>query len=209
MSDLEQNILQPYGENEFTFDQNTVPFDFDGKRLLWLTYKDGDIRELNQFVFDQNKVELINRFKKGEGMISHVKYLKTNNPERKIGKYIFWVLNTNSICRFNIEEKKYEIVASVPDSILCMNVTMNTIKSKEREYLEKMKLQQLGDVVEDLNEVQEECTITCIDESENLHIIKLSENSKNKETFNLKTDCKMDDDLKQKDLFGMGYPYFI
>lgn len=142
-------------------------------------------------------------------MISHVKYLKTNNPERKIGKYIFWVLNTNSICRFNIEEKKYEIVATVPDSILCMHVTMNTIKSKEREYLEKMKLQQLGDVVEDLNEVQEVCTIVCIDESENLHIIKLSEDSKDKETFNLKKDCKLDDALKQKDLFGMGYPYFI
>jgi hypothetical protein len=40
MSDLELNELKPFGEGELEFNQNTVPFDFDGHRLMWLTYKD-------------------------------------------------------------------------------------------------------------------------------------------------------------------------
>ena len=39
MSNLEESELKPYGEGELEFNQNTVPFDFDGKRLMWLTYK--------------------------------------------------------------------------------------------------------------------------------------------------------------------------
>lgn len=36
LSNLETNILENYGEGEIEFTQNTVPFDFDGKRLLYL-----------------------------------------------------------------------------------------------------------------------------------------------------------------------------
>jgi hypothetical protein len=46
MSDLELNELKPFGEGELEFNQNTVPFDFDGHRLMWLTYKDKNCREL-------------------------------------------------------------------------------------------------------------------------------------------------------------------
>lgn len=34
LSNLESNILENFGENELEFTQNTVPFDFDGQRLL-------------------------------------------------------------------------------------------------------------------------------------------------------------------------------
>lgn len=52
LSNLEMNELTPFGEGEFEFNQNSVPFDFDGQRLLWMTYVDGgnDTREL--FFFD-------------------------------------------------------------------------------------------------------------------------------------------------------------
>lgn len=36
MSNLDSNILENYGENDVEFTQNTVPFDFDGARLLYL-----------------------------------------------------------------------------------------------------------------------------------------------------------------------------
>ena len=52
MSDLEQNSLQHFGEGEISFNQNTVPFDFDGQRLLWLKYLDKDNRELYIYQFD-------------------------------------------------------------------------------------------------------------------------------------------------------------
>ena len=46
------NELTPYGEGEFEFNQNTVPFDFDGQRLLWMTYSTAgaDVRDL--FFYD-------------------------------------------------------------------------------------------------------------------------------------------------------------
>lgn len=52
LSNLEMNELTPYGEGEFEFNQNTVPFDFDGQRLLWMTYSTSgmDVRDL--FFYD-------------------------------------------------------------------------------------------------------------------------------------------------------------
>lgn len=35
LSNLESNVLENFGENEIEFTQNTVPFDFDGHRLLY------------------------------------------------------------------------------------------------------------------------------------------------------------------------------
>ena len=32
-----------------------MPFDFDGRRLLWMTYLENDIRQLNIFDFDEKK----------------------------------------------------------------------------------------------------------------------------------------------------------
>ena len=46
-------MLQPFGEGELEFNQNTVPFDFDGKRLLWLKYLDKDIREIYIYHFNE------------------------------------------------------------------------------------------------------------------------------------------------------------
>ena len=34
MSNLETNILENFGEGDVEFTQNSVPFDFDGLRLL-------------------------------------------------------------------------------------------------------------------------------------------------------------------------------
>ena len=35
LSNLDTNILENYGENQLHFTQNSVPFDFDGHRLLY------------------------------------------------------------------------------------------------------------------------------------------------------------------------------
>ena len=53
ISNLEMNELTPFGEGKIEFDQNSVPFDFDGQRLMWMNYIDGgdDKRELNFYDF--------------------------------------------------------------------------------------------------------------------------------------------------------------
>ena len=92
MSNLEMSELKPYGEGELEFNQNTVPFDFDGKRLMWLTYKDRQIRELNLYHFEDCKTEMIHKFTVSDGMVSNLKFLKTDNGS---GKYLFYVKDTN------------------------------------------------------------------------------------------------------------------
>jgi len=44
LSNLDTNILENYGEGEIAFTQNTVPFDFDGNRLMWMQYNTKDQR---------------------------------------------------------------------------------------------------------------------------------------------------------------------
>lgn len=74
------NELTPFGEGVFEFNQNTVPFDFDGQRLLWMTYCDGgnDQRELNFFDFRIAKKQLIKTFTNGDGMLSNFKIFKSD-----------------------------------------------------------------------------------------------------------------------------------
>ncbi len=63
---------------------------------MWLKYCDNDIRELYIYYFEEQKVEIVNRFTKSDGMISNAKFLKSDIPG-KLGEYIFWVKNTNII----------------------------------------------------------------------------------------------------------------
>lgn len=63
VSNLDTNILEPFGapimnqddqahpSPEVVFTQNTVPFDFDGDRLLWMNYQSRDLRDLNLYNF--------------------------------------------------------------------------------------------------------------------------------------------------------------
>ena len=120
MSDLDNNVLQPYGEGEFIFDHNTVPYDFDGKRLLYMIYDEKNVRDLFYYDFDEAKRISINRFLKNEGMITHVKFLKTGDPDTQRGKYIFWVSANQNICRFNIETKDCKLIVSIPRDIITL-----------------------------------------------------------------------------------------
>jgi hypothetical protein len=68
---------------------------------MWLEYKDANIRELFIFHFDKQEKKLVNRFTKAHGMISHVKFLKSE--DKKSNKYIFYVKDTNQIVRMDMQ----------------------------------------------------------------------------------------------------------
>ena len=56
LSNLDTNMLDNYGENgEIEFTQNTVPFDFDGKNLLWMHYVTKDQREVFVYNFERKE----------------------------------------------------------------------------------------------------------------------------------------------------------
>ena len=78
MSDLYNNVLQPYGEGKFVFDHNTVPYDFDGKRLIYMNFDENqkNVRDLFYYDFDEAQRISINRFLKNEGIITQRKVLE-------------------------------------------------------------------------------------------------------------------------------------
>ncbi len=68
-------MLDNYGENEIEFTQNTVPFDFDGHKLLWMHYVTKDQREVYMYDFESRQKQLVLSFTRRDGLISHMKML--------------------------------------------------------------------------------------------------------------------------------------
>lgn len=154
MSDLEQNILQPYGEGELVFNQNTVPFDFDGLRLLWLKYSDKDNRDLFIYTFEANKFESVLSLGPNDGMISHVKFLKKVN---KVGNRLFYVKDTSEIIMYNLDSKEKKTIGSAPDSIIAFNVSDGSIRENAED-------------LESGNTNDDDYRVICLDESQTITI---------------------------------------
>ena len=120
-------------EDKLEFNQNTVPFDFDGARLMWLTYKDKQIRELSIYHFNDMRTELVHKFVSSDGMVSNMKFLKVEGAR---GKYVFYVKDTNMVIKYNLETKSASLVGQTPDAVLAMNVTTNRLREKDMELVE-------------------------------------------------------------------------
>ena len=171
MSDLEENVLQPYGEDpKISFNQNTVPFDFDGKRLMWLTYVTNNVRELNIFSFETQETTMVNRFQKADGMVSHVKFLKSENQAGN--NYIVYVKDTTMVIRFNLQTKDAELIGTTNESILATYVTHNRPRGKDVEAMVSLGKTNSADVEKGFD--PETLYVVCLDEAENVTIFHKS-----------------------------------
>jgi len=66
-------MLEHHGVGMLEFNQNSVPFDFDGEALLWMAYLPGGVRELYLYNFATKERETVLRFAGNQGVISHCK----------------------------------------------------------------------------------------------------------------------------------------
>jgi hypothetical protein len=82
LSDLESSTLRDHGDKILEFNQNTVPFDFDGKRLLWMDYKSREDRDIKTYTFDTKAVDTVLTFNRTDGLVSHMKF---------VGNKIFYI----------------------------------------------------------------------------------------------------------------------
>lgn len=57
--------------HEFEFNQNSVPFDFDGDYVLWMTYEPMGVRVIYAYSINNMKHHELLRFDKNDGIISH------------------------------------------------------------------------------------------------------------------------------------------
>ena len=56
---------------EVEFNQNSVPFDFDGDYVLWMTYEPMGVRVIYAYSIGTFKPSEVLRFSKNDGIISH------------------------------------------------------------------------------------------------------------------------------------------
>lgn len=177
-----------------------MPFDFDGKRLLWLKYMNKDVRQVSIYYFEEMREEVVYTFKKGAGMISHMKFLK--NLEGG-GKYLVYVKDTQEIVLFNIETKHQKVIGKASDAIIATYVSYSFIREKDYELLPENYNR---DDLEGSN--PDHFQVICLDESQRITIFDQKEALTKKE-FLVQHATEITDEVAKKDLFGMGYPYFI
>jgi hypothetical protein len=114
------------------FDQNTVPFDFDGNILIWLVYQEAGLREIKTYNFESRKTETLVRFAPASGIISHVKIAKPK-IRRADTLQIVYVQNTKDIVIYDQATKVSRLVGTVNEPILALSV----VDKQTREDLEE------------------------------------------------------------------------
>lgn len=133
LSNLETNILESFGEADegspVTFTQNTVPFDFDGARILWMQYVTRDFREVYIYEFSKKEKTTVVTFAKRDGIISHM---------RLLGDYLFYVKDTKNILCFDLRSKTCNLIGTTRDAVIALTVTRNTIREHDRIEEEKL-----------------------------------------------------------------------
>ena len=82
------------------------------------------------YLFEEMREEVVHTFGKGDGMISHMKFIK--NLEGG-GKYILYVKDTQQVMLFNIETKQQKLVGKASDAIIACHVSYGTIREKDQD----------------------------------------------------------------------------
>ena len=61
------------------FTQNSVPFDFDGKHLIYMEYLENSIREIWMYKVQEREIVKLLRFTKADSIVSHAKLVKNKS----------------------------------------------------------------------------------------------------------------------------------
>ena len=90
-----------------------VPFDFDGSRILWMEYKEDEVKEFQYYDLAQKKVFPIKSFEKEYHFLSH---------GRLVGKELIFVQNNKNVKSYNLESKVQRDLYSHNSSIVAFSL---------------------------------------------------------------------------------------
>lgn len=143
-------------------------------------------------------------------MLSNFKIFKSDKLG-EAGRYIFFVRNTTDIYRFDADSPngyKEEFVGKASDSIIAFSVTSRNLRKKDRYTNPDQGT--AGDVEKGQEVDENTFYVTCLDESMNVSIFTNKNGGKiSSHKLQLTSAMNIPNDVKRKDLFGMGYPYHI
>jgi len=140
-------------------------------------------------------------FTKRDGIISHVKL---------VGDSIFYVKNTKDLIKFDMKAKSSVLIGSTKDAVIALNVTKNYLRENDmREEEKKDHGATSQEIDEEAKADDPRFTLCCADEAENIYIFKSKDGRTSKSiSTQLKPLSGLPEELREKDLFGMGYPYY-
>ena len=151
--------------------------------------------------FERTKQILVHTFGRNDGMISHVKFVKKKEGS---GKKIIYVKDTCEIMCINLEvqadftvKTTISPVGRAKDAIIALSVSDGQLREGNANDLES------GDA--DF----ETYNVICLDESQNVTIFAQNKAETSVHHFQVANSAGIPTDIAKKDLFGMGYPYFI
>ncbi len=135
-----------------------------------------------------------------DGIISHCKL-----TGKKTALQVYYVKDCKQVMKFDVNSKQTVLVGTTPDAIVAMHVHINKLRTVD---LSDANIEEQKDPEKGIDTV----VIATADESENICIFSsdnLDGNHKPIRSCKIKQADKAPSLLKQKDLFGLGYPYFI
>lgn len=136
-----------------------------------MKYQDKDVRDILIYNFFEQTTTVVKTFKKNDGMISHVKFLKKAQGG---GDFIFFVRDTQFIEKLNIQSGETELIGKTADSVIAFNVNYNKLRDRDLQF----KKENAGNIANDLESGMNDndFTVVCLDESQNLTLFQQSQN---------------------------------
>lgn len=143
------------------------------------------------------------QFNKHDGIISHMKML---------GDQLFFVKNTRDLVRHDMKTHSSQLIGNTKDAVIAAFVTSNSLREVDKLEEEKLGVG-LHDEIDEESKGDTRFTLCCLDESENIYIISGGSPGNPKKTTIISQSIKalgnIPQELREKDLFGMGYPYYM
>jgi hypothetical protein len=109
--DADKNEIKLH--REFTMPEVAVPFDFDGDRILWMEYKEDQVKEFQYYDLAQKKVIPIKAYDKEFHFLSH---------GRIVGKELIFVENNKNVKSYHLESKVQRDLYSHNSSIVAFSL---------------------------------------------------------------------------------------
>lgn len=207
-----KNILTNYQDDYLVEMSNySVPFDFDGNKIAWVEFLSESLRNICVFYLDTNN-KWFYQINKEFGHISHVKIL----PKNKI--FLVRQLNQCEIRDINSEFKLLYKFKNFGDEVIATDFYINSSKILLNDMeLDNIQIDKHNDkyvkisidnniIKEEENINEENISISLLDIDGNVNIYENFEITKR---FNLYEMKDINQDLKNKQFFSMGYPYLI
>ena len=124
IADFDTQVVEQKGE--FEFDNNSVPFDFDGKKLLWMDYESKKKRKINIYdIQKEEKTELMD-LKNSDGLVYHMKIFKNK---------VIYVKNTKEVIVVDIDSADHKTIGKATNQILALHVYDTKVTTLDREIL--------------------------------------------------------------------------